>query len=139
MEDDFTSKQQNVKTLNTVIADDENGNSTCLDVSQFVCSTGEMVNFESSVNIERSSDVIIGPVTNFNVQGNVTIVQNRKFSIHEKNQNIQDQRHSKGGKNIICVYILHLFLFIIRSQGHLKQHRRRQSCLANLNSGFSFM
>ncbi|VEN54864.1 unnamed protein product [Callosobruchus maculatus] len=32
----------------------------------------------SAVNIENSSDVVIGPVTNFNVNGNVTIFQESK-------------------------------------------------------------
>lgn len=47
-----------------------------VDLTDLAYSNRELVSYENaSVNIDNSNDVIIGPVTQFNVNGNVTIVQ----------------------------------------------------------------
>lgn len=47
------------------------------DLTEFAYQNREVVSFENaSVNIDNSNDVILGPVTQFSVNGNVTIVQN---------------------------------------------------------------
>ncbi|XP_074042818.1 uncharacterized protein isoform X3 [Leptinotarsa decemlineata] len=60
-----------------ILVKDEFGQSNPLEVSDYTSRNGELVNLENAcVNIDNSSDVIIGPVTQFNVNGNVTIYQN---------------------------------------------------------------
>ena len=65
-----------------LVFQDEFGNSDLLDEG-YSCTNRELVNLENAaVNIDNSNDVIIGPVTQFNVSGNVTIYQNGQ-SPHE--------------------------------------------------------
>ncbi|CAH1112617.1 unnamed protein product [Psylliodes chrysocephalus] len=62
---------------------DVEGYNKCLDINEFsVAATNrELVNLENAaVNIDSSSDVIIGPVTQFHINGNVTI--------HQKNERL---------------------------------------------------
>lgn len=60
-----------------IILKNQNGSNGSLDISEFVYSNNELVSFENAaVNIDNSNDVILGPVTQLNVNGNVTIVQN---------------------------------------------------------------
>lgn len=50
---------------------------TNFDLTSFAYENREAVSFENaSINVDNSTDVIFGPVTHFNVNGNVTIVQN---------------------------------------------------------------
>lgn len=63
----------------TVVANKGRGISlpSNIDLSEYGYANRELVSFENaSVNIDNSNDVILGPVTQFNVNGNVTIVQN---------------------------------------------------------------
>lgn len=59
-----------------IVLHDEDENSNVLNIDEY-CSNREVVNLENAaVNIDNSNDVIIGPVTQFNVNGNVTIYSN---------------------------------------------------------------
>lgn len=63
----------------TAVANKETGLTlpSNFDLSEYGYANRELVSFENaSVNIDNSNDVILGPVTQFNVNGNVTIVQN---------------------------------------------------------------
>lgn len=72
-----------------------------LDLTEF--SNRELISYENaSVNVDNSTDVIIGPVTQFNVNGNVTIVQNGTGEdileeINEKKK--ADPTYAKGKRN----------------------------------------
>lgn len=92
-----------------VIIKDQDGNTNSLEVSDFAYSNSELVNFENAaVNIDNSNDVIIGPVTQFNVNGNVTIVQSGlpEGEEKEKGKAICDQQFPEkceNGKIIIII------------------------------------
>lgn len=70
----------NISQMGEAVVPSEQKNlslSKSVDLSEFAFASREVVNFENaSVNIDNSNDVIIGPVTQFNVNGNVTFVQN---------------------------------------------------------------
>lgn len=73
--DDDTKNSQMGETA-VVTKEKDLSLSKSVDLTEFAYSNRELVNFENaSVNIDNSNDVIIGPVTQFNVNGNVTIVQ----------------------------------------------------------------
>lgn len=62
---------------NVVATKEELSVPTNFDLTSFAYQNREAVSFENaSINVDNSTDVIFGPVTHFNVNGNVTIVQN---------------------------------------------------------------
>lgn len=71
---------KNLQMDETAVAtkDGSLGLSRNLDLTDIVYpSTRDVVSFENaSINVDSSTDVIFGPVTQLNVNGNVTIVQN---------------------------------------------------------------
>lgn len=61
----------------SIIATKQNnlGLSNGVDLTELAYSNRELVSYEnSSINIDNSTDVIIGPVTKLNVTGNVTFI-----------------------------------------------------------------
>lgn len=85
-----------------IIVHDEDENSNVLNIDEY-CSNREIVNLENAaVNIDNSNDVIIGPVTQLNVNGNVTIYSNGNTPNETENGTIQEQQSrinfTNGGK-----------------------------------------
>lgn len=77
LEDDMKNLQMD-ETTAVATKDACLGLSRNLDLTDIVYpSNRDVVSFENaSINVDSSTDVIFGPVTQLNVNGNVTIVQN---------------------------------------------------------------
>lgn len=86
-----------------IVLHDEDENSNVLNIDEY-CSNREVVNLENAaVNIDNSNDVIIGPVTQFNVNGNVTIYSNGNDPNEAINGTVNQEHQSRinftdGGK-----------------------------------------
>lgn len=95
-ENDQSLNQRSLGESDTITEQNDNNNS--MVVSEIAYTSGEVVNFESSINIDGSTDVIIGPVTQFHVNagGNLTILQNRKIN----DKKVRDQHTLEDGKKI---------------------------------------
>uniref|UniRef100_V5I8A1 Uncharacterized protein n=1 Tax=Anoplophora glabripennis TaxID=217634 RepID=V5I8A1_ANOGL len=79
-----------------IVIQDEDENSHVLSIDEY-CSNREVVNLENAaVNIDNSNDVIIGPVTQLNVNGNVTIYSNGNAPSEAVNGTALDQDQQSG-------------------------------------------
>lgn len=81
-----------------LVVHDESGYDNTVDLEELNYTNRELVNLENAaVNIENSSDVIIGPVTQFNVNGNVTIYQNGQENPDGEIRNKDENDAVRGG------------------------------------------